>query len=186
MPSMGRYGTEVVAAIFRSIGVNGKALPVADKDVLLEGRKNTTCKECLPYILTTGSFLEYIRKKKDPDTVTLFFLPTGGGPCRLGQYCVALEHLIEKRQIPNAAVFTLTDENSYGGLGARTLLKAWTGIVISDVFSDIKSVLKVAAKDKDDALNELESMWQEILGLFEGRYSIRLTTLLESIASRLL
>jgi len=185
LPSMGRYGTEVIAAIFRSIGVNGKALPIADKDVLLEGRKNTTCKECLPYILTTGSFLEYIRKKKDPDTVTLFFLPTGGGPCRLGQYCVALDHLIEKRQIPNAAVFTLTDENCYGGLGARTLLKAWTGIVISDVFSDIKSTLKVAAKDKDAALEELESMWQELLGFFEGRFSIRLTTLLENIASRL-
>jgi predicted CoA-substrate-specific enzyme activase len=185
LPSMGRYGTEVVAAIFKSIGINGKALPVADKNVLLEGRKNTTCKECLPYILTTGSFLEYIRKKKDPDTVTLFFLPTGGGPCRLGQYCVALEHLIEKRQIPNAAVFTLTDENSYGGLGARTLLKAWTGIIVSDVFSDIKSTLKVAAKDKDAALKELESVWQELLQFFEGRYSIRLTTLLENIASRL-
>lgn len=185
LPSMGRYGTEVVAAILRSIGINGKALPVADKNVLLEGRKNTSCKECLPYILTTGSFLEYIKRKKDPDTVTLFFLPTGGGPCRLGQYCVALEHLIEKRKIPNAAVFTLTDENGYGGLGARILLKAWLGVIISDVFSDIKSTLKVAAKDKDAALNELESLWQELLQFFEGRYSIRLTTLLESIASRL-
>lgn len=185
LPSMGRYGSEVVAAIYRSLGIKGKALPIADKDVLLEGRKNTTCKECLPYILTTGSFLEYIRKKNDPDTVTLFFLPTGGGPCRLGQYCVALEHLIEKRQIQNAAVLTLTDENGYGGLGARTLLKAWTGIVVSDVFNDIKSTLNVAAKDRVAALSELESIWQELLRFFEGGYSIRLTTLLENIVTRL-
>ncbi len=185
LPSMGRYGTEVVAAIFKSMGIKGKALPIADKNVLLEGRKNTTCKECLPYILTTGSFLEYIRQKKETDTVTLFFLPTGGGPCRLGQYCVALEHLIEKRQISDAAVFTLTDENSYGGMGARTLLKSWIGIIVSDVFSDIKSVLRVAAKDKVAALNELESLWQELLSFFEGKLSIRFTTLLENIASRL-
>ncbi|HEX3018999.1 MAG TPA: acyl-CoA dehydratase activase [Chitinispirillaceae bacterium] len=185
IPSMGRCGTEVAAAIFRSIGINGKALPVADKNVLLEGRKNTTCKECLPYILTTGSFLEYVKQREGRDKISLFFMATGGGPCRLGQYCVALEHQIEKWQIPDAAVLTVTDENGYGGMGARTLLKAWMGIIISDVLNDIKSVLKVAAVDKDAALNELESLWQELLSFFEGIYSIRLTTLLENIASRL-
>ncbi|HEX2957013.1 MAG TPA: acyl-CoA dehydratase activase-related protein, partial [Chitinispirillaceae bacterium] len=185
LPSMGRYSTEVVAAIYKSMGINGKALPIADKNVLLEGRKNTTCKECLPYILTTGSFLEYAKQRKDQNKVSLFFMATGGGPCRLGQYCVALEHLIEKRQLPDTAVLTVTDENGYGGLGARTLLKAWIGIIVSDVLNDIKSVLKVAAVDKDAALDTLESLWQELLSFFEGRYSIRLTALLENIASRL-
>lgn len=185
LPSMGRYVTEVVSAILRSLGIDAKALPVADKEVLLEGRKNTTCKECLPYILTTGSFLEYVRKRKDPNKVTLFFMATGGGPCRLGQYCVALDHLIEKNQIPNAAVFTITDENGYGGLGARVLLKAWMGIIVSDVLNDIKSTLSVAAVDKRKALDELESVWQELVNFFEGRISIRFTTLLENIASRL-
>lgn len=185
VPSMGRYNTEVGAALYRSLGIDSKALPVPDKNILLEGRKNTTCKECLPYILITGSFLQYIRNRKDDSKVTLLFLPTGGGPCRLGQYYVAMEHLIERKKIKNAAVFTLTDENGYGGLGARTLLRAWMGIVISDVFSDIKSVINVAAKDKSAALETLESLWQEVVRFIEGRYSIRLTTLLESIASRL-
>lgn len=185
MPSMGRYGTEVAAAILRSHGINCKALPVADKDVLLEGRKNTTCKECLPYILTTGSFLEYIKNRTDPEKITLFFLPTGGGPCRLGQYCVALEQLIEKNKLPNAAVLALTDENGYGGLGARVLLRAWMGIIVSDVFSDIKSTLNVAAADKDAALRELELIWQELISFFEGRYSIRFLTLLDNISARL-
>jgi predicted nucleotide-binding protein (sugar kinase/HSP70/actin superfamily) len=63
LPSMGRYGTEALAAIFRSIGIKARALPVADKDVLLEGRKNTTGKECLPYIVTTGSFLTYLKTR---------------------------------------------------------------------------------------------------------------------------
>ena len=37
------------------------------------------------------------------------FMATGGGPCRLGQYCVALDQLIEQQRIENAAVLTLTD-----------------------------------------------------------------------------
>jgi predicted CoA-substrate-specific enzyme activase len=185
LPSMGRYNTEITAAILRSVGFNCIALPISDKNVLLEGKKNTSCKECLPYTLTTGSFLEYARTRKDPNKVTLFFLATGGGPCRLGQYCTALGHLIEKNQISNAAVFALTDENGYGGLGARTLLKAWLGIVTADVFADVKSTLAVAAKDKFGALAELELVWKELIAYFEGRLSMRFSSLLASAAARL-
>ena len=48
LPSLGRYSTESVAAILRSMGINARALPVADKETLLEGRKNTTVRSaCL-------------------------------------------------------------------------------------------------------------------------------------------
>ena len=185
LPSMGRYATEAPSAILRSIGINARALPIADKNVLLEGRKNTSCKECLPYIVTTGSFMEYIRTRKDSNKVTLFFMATGGGPCRLGQYCRALEHLIEKNQIPNAAVFTITDENGYGGMGSRALLKSWQAIVTADVLGDIKSLLSVAAYDRSAALNELEQVWKSFMNYFEGLSSTRFSTLLSLAAARL-
>ncbi|HLV31735.1 MAG TPA: acyl-CoA dehydratase activase [Chitinispirillaceae bacterium] len=185
IPSMGRYGSEGVAAILRSAGIDARALPVADKDVLLEGRKNTTCKECLPYIVTTGSFLDYIKNRKNNKKITLFFMATGGGPCRLGQYCRALEHLIEKNRFENAAVFTMTDENGYGGLGSRSLLKAWQSVVTSDVLGDIRSMLSVAASDREKALEEVESIWKEFTAYFEGKLSLRFTSLLSSVAQRL-
>ncbi|MDR0330999.1 MAG: hypothetical protein LBH93_04765, partial [Chitinispirillales bacterium] len=156
LPSMGRYGTEALAAIFRSLGVNTIALPVADKEVLSLGKKNSSCKECVPYIVTTGSFLQYVwEKKADPDKITLFFMATSDGPCRLGQYCRAIAQNIENLKIPNAAVFTLTDKNGYGGMGAASLLKGWQSIIVSDVFSDIRSMLAVAARDKEQALSTL-------------------------------
>ena len=185
LPSMGRYSTEAAAAVFRSAGINAKALPVSDKDVFREGRACTSCKECLPYILTTGSFMNYIRNRNDNWKVTLFFLPTGGGPCRLGQYCVALDHLIESQCIENAAVLTLTDENGYGGFGNHLLLKAWQSIVVSDVMGDIRSLLSVAAKNRTEALEFFESMRQELMTWFEGRLSVRLSTLLATVAMRL-
>jgi len=185
LPSMGRYSTEAIAAVMRGIGIRAKALHIADKDVLLEGRKNASCKECLPYMVTTGSFLAYLKHRRDPGVVTLLFMPTGGGPCRLGQYCVALEQVLHGHRIKNAAVFSLTDENGYAGLGSRPLLKSWQAIVVSDVFSDIRSLLSVAASDRAGALVELESMWKEALAYFEGRFSTRFSIVLSIIAKRL-
>jgi predicted nucleotide-binding protein (sugar kinase/HSP70/actin superfamily) len=185
LPSMGRYGTEAVAAVLRSAGIHARALRIADKDVLHEGRKNASCKECLPFMVTTGSFMNYLKHRKDPDTVTLLFMPTGGGPCRLGQYCVALEQVIERHGLNNVAVLALTDENGYAGLGARRLLKSWQGIVTADVFGDIRSLLSVAARDRGKALIELEAAWKEIIAYFEGRLSTRFSIILRIIARRL-
>lgn len=185
IPSMGRFATESVGAILRSAGVNVRVLNVSDAGILREGRACTSCKECLPYILTTGSFMNYIRERKDTWKVTLFLMATGGGPCRLGQYCVALGHLIERERMENVAVLTITDENGYGGLGSRILLRSWQAIIVSDVFSDIRSVLAVAAKDRSAALSVLESVWREMLLWFEGKLSVRISTLLDSVALRL-
>jgi predicted nucleotide-binding protein (sugar kinase/HSP70/actin superfamily) len=182
---MGRYSAEAVAAVFRGRGFRARALPIAGKDELLEGRRNATCKECLPYLVTSGSFMTYLRQRKENDIVTLLFMPTGGGPCRLGQYGKALSHTIEKNHIENAAVLSLTDENGYAGLGVRTLLKSWQALVVSDVLGDIRSMLSVAAKDKDEALAVFEKEWETLLNYFEGRLSAQLSTLLTTMAKRL-
>ncbi|MFP4162337.1 MAG: acyl-CoA dehydratase activase [Chitinispirillaceae bacterium] len=185
IPSMGRYGSEAAAAVFRNMGIDARALPIADKDVLNLGRKNTSCKECLPYIVTTGSYLNYLQNRKDKDRISLFFMATGGGPCRLGQYGRSVGQLIENHQIPNAAVLTMTDENGYAGMGSRNLLKAWQGIVVSDVFADIRSMLSVAAADREKALEILEQCWAEMISYFEGKLSTRVSTLLSIIAKRI-
>ncbi|MDR3013265.1 MAG: acyl-CoA dehydratase activase [Chitinispirillales bacterium] len=185
LPSMGRYGTEGLAAIFRSIGVNTLALPVADKEIFELGKKHSTCKECVPYIITTGSFLHYVNTQRDPNKVLLFFMATSDGPCRLGQYCRAIAQNIENLEIPNAAVFTLSDDNGYGGMGIKSLIKGWQSIVVSDVFSDIRSMLTVTARDKDKALAELEECWGELIEYFEGKAGGSIMKKLDKISRRL-
>lgn len=185
LPSMGKFGTEILAAVFKSIGIKAKALPVADEDVLLEGKKNSLCKECLPYMLTTGSFLRYLKSKKEPDVVTLLFMATGGGPCRLGQYSRALDQLLNKHKIKNAAVFTMTDENSYAGLGSRNQLKAWQAILTADIFSDIKSTISIAAKNKTEADEILNKEWERVISYFRGDSTGNLTNMLISVAGNL-
>jgi len=185
VPSMGQYGAQGLAAVLRGIGVNARALPIPDKEVLLTGRKNTSCKECLPYIITSGSLLEYLKTRQDPQRVTLFFMATGGGPCRLGQYCRGLELMIARNRLSNVAVLPMSDENSYGGMGKRAVLRAWQSIVISDVFGDIRSMLSVVAADRGAALRLVDECYREIIRYFDGTLSIRLTTLLSNCARRL-
>lgn len=185
-PSMGRFNTEVAAAVFRSFGIDAHPLPIPDKDILLEGKKNTLCKECLPHILTVGSFLTMLKAKQDPNKVTLFFMATGEGPCRLGQYVTALNQMITKNKLLNVAVLTASDENAYAGMGNDMLLRIWHGMVITDVLNEIKSMLAVIASNKKTAMAELEDIWQqELLPYFSGKSLNSITKLLTKVSSRL-
>jgi predicted nucleotide-binding protein (sugar kinase/HSP70/actin superfamily) len=84
----------------------------------------------------------------------------------------------------NVAVMTLTNEDGYSGLGARVLLRAWQAIVVSDVLGDIRSVLRVAAEDRE-AERTLVEVWGQLFACFEGTSTVRLATALSSIARRL-
>ena len=67
-------------------------------------------------------------------------MATGGAPAGLGSIAGHWRNVIEREQIPDAAVFTMTDENGYGGMGSRCLLKPGRQI-ISDCLADIKVLL---------------------------------------------
>ncbi len=160
-PSMGDLGTEGAEKLLTSIGVNSLALPPADEEVLKLGKANTTGKECLPMIITTGSMLKYL-KNRDPEEVMVYFMPTANGPCRFGQYHVYLELLVRKLGIEDVAVLALTSEDGYGGLGNAVLLKTWFIVVISDVMEDIRSMLLANALDREAAMEVFYREWNRV------------------------
>jgi predicted nucleotide-binding protein (sugar kinase/HSP70/actin superfamily) len=162
-PSMGDLGTEGGAHFLKSIGVNALALPPADEEVLKLGKANTTGKECLPMMVTTGSMLKYL-KYRDPgsDEVMVYFMPTANGPCRFGQYHIYLELLVKNHKIDDVAVLALTSEDGYGGLGNSALLKVWFIVVISDVLEDIRNMLMANAVNKDEAMRIFDREWDRI------------------------
>ena len=167
IPSMGKLATESIEAVFRGIGYNAIAHPPSDEAVLKLGRANTLCKECLPLILTTGTLLNYIKNEKLNNEILVYFMPTGSGPCRFGQYHIFMEDLIRRLKIPNVALFSLTSENSYAGLGNAFQLKVWWGIVISDLMEDIRSMILANATDTQAAIRIFDQEWGLILGELE-------------------
>ncbi len=183
-PSMGRTLSEMAAAAFQGLGVQAEAVPLPDFSTLMRGRANTCCKECLPLILTTGSLLEYVEQRRQPGEVLLYFMPTTNGNCRFTQYHVFLNRLIAKRRLQDVATFTLSSENSYGGLGAGCVTTLLKGIVTADVMDDIRNSLEVLAVDEHYALRVWQTQWNEILKCFaEGCRG--LYPLLENVAQQL-
>ena len=167
VPSMGKLASEAMAAVFRGKGFNAVAHPPSDEAVLKIGRANTSCKECLPLILTTGTLLNYLQNEKKDDNILVYFMPTGSGPCRFGQYYIFMEDLVRRLGIPNVAIFSLTSENSYAGLGNDFQLKVWWGIIVSDVMEDIRSMLLTNATDTQEAIRIFNEEWNMIVGELE-------------------
>ena len=169
IPSMGKLASESMEALFSGAGFTVFAHPPSDEAVLKLGRANTSCKECLPLLLTTGTLLNYIYNHKRDDEILVYFMPTAAGPCRFGQYYVFMEDLMKKREMADVAMLSLTSENSYAGLGGEFQLKVWWGIVVSDAMEDIRSMLLANATDTEEAIEIFNEEWGKILGEFENK-----------------
>ncbi|MCX5846395.1 MAG: acyl-CoA dehydratase activase [Deltaproteobacteria bacterium] len=174
IPSMGRFLNDATSAVFRSIGIRASVLPPADDQVLKLGRGNTTCKECLPLLLTVGSLLKYLKQRGDSDELLVYFMPTASGPCRFGQYSPFISQLIARNEIEDVAVFSPQAENSYTELGGNEFtLKLWSCLVIADIMQDIYSILLTNAVDKDLALEIYNKESKRIIEVFEHSPNFR-------------
>ncbi|MCX6164065.1 MAG: hypothetical protein NTU73_04270, partial [Ignavibacteriae bacterium] len=167
IPSMGRYSSDAFAAVFRSLGINCKPLEIPSLETLKHGRGLTTCKECLPFILTTGSLTEYLNNHYNRNKKTLFFMPRGYGPCRQGQYYIMLKDIINNLKIENVGVLTMDDESSFDDFGTEFFIKQWIALLIGDVIHDIESTIKSIGIDKKESLKILESEWEKIVKSLE-------------------
>jgi predicted CoA-substrate-specific enzyme activase len=173
-PSMGPYLSGATAAVFRSLGVRATALPPADEEVLKLGRGNTSCKECLPLLLTVGTLLKRLEERSRKDELLVYFMPSASGPCRFGQYLPYISRLLASREVENVALFSLQAENSYTKhLENDLTLKLWWCIVISDIMQDIYSVLLTNARNKNDAMEIFRRQWDNILRVLEHKPRFR-------------
>ena len=169
IPSMGAFSNQAAAAAFRSLGIQATALPPADEEVLKIGRSHTSCKECLPLLLTLGSILKYVKEQKSPEECLLYFMPTASGPCRFGQYSYFIRHMIRSLEIPNVALFSLQAENSYEDLGGKDLtLRLWAAIVLADIFQDLYAAYLTNAADWEKAKELFFLSWREIIKTLES------------------
>ena len=173
LPSMGRLSSEAFAAVLRSSGFHAKAHRPSDEAVLKLGRANTSCKECLPLILTTGTLLSYVNNGKRDDEILVYFFATGSGPCRFGQYYIFMEDLIKRLEIPDVALFTLNSEDGYVGMDNDFEAHGWWAVVVADVMEDIRSMILTNALETQKAMQIFEAEWQAILAaLVKADFSI--------------
>ena len=134
--SVHAYG---IAAAFEHCGINAEVLPESDKTAIDLGKKFVSGKECYPCLVTTG---DMVKKVMQPDFVpekSAFFMPSGTGPCRFGQYNIFHKSVLENLGLMDVPIFAPTQDRSFyadlGLIGKDFTLQSWKGIIAYELLT---------------------------------------------------
>jgi predicted CoA-substrate-specific enzyme activase len=126
-----------LAAAFEACGIHAEVMGVPDIDTVGIGRQYVSGKECYPCAITTGDMVKKAMSDDfDPDRAA-FFMPSGAGPCRFGQYNVFHRMVLDEAGFPEVPIFSPNqDESLYtvlGMVGKEFSKQAWKGIIAIDL-----------------------------------------------------
>lgn len=163
IPSMGDFSSKLLAATLRRVGINATTVPAPTSKELKIGKGYSSCKECLPLILTVGSLMDYLENRIEREEILVYFMPKASGPCRFGQYNIFMKNVIEKMRYKDVAMISLASENGYAGFGTILSLRAWQSLLLADVIEEIYSAILTLSIDKQRALDTYHKICEMIL-----------------------
>ena len=126
-----------LAGAFRACGLEAEVMEESDERTVNIGRKFTTGKECYPCILTTGDMVKTtMRGSFDPEK-SAFFMPSGSGPCRFGQYHRFHRMVLDELGYGNIPIYAPNqDDGFYKALnivGGKFSRLGWRAFVAADL-----------------------------------------------------
>ena len=129
--------TLAVAAAFKACNIEAEVLPDSDQETLIWGRKLTSGKECYPCILTTGDMAKLVQRKNFDPNRSAFFMPSGTGPCRFGQYHRFHRLVLDELGFPQVPIYAPDQSETLyrelGMVGGNDFTRlAWQGVVAID------------------------------------------------------
>lgn len=136
IPQMSFETASLVAAAFRSIGVDAMPSPDSDEQTLELANRYTTGEECLPQRVVLGNLLKVISAEGFKASKTAYLLPTSSGPCRFGQYAPLIQKILREMGHEDVLVFSPTSSDGYGGIAENAvefMRLAWQTTVIADI-----------------------------------------------------
>ncbi|NWF94300.1 MAG: CoA activase [Syntrophaceae bacterium] len=152
-----------VAAAFRACGVEAEVFPESDEETLYWGRKLTSGKECYPCILTTGDMVKLVKDPNFDHERAAFFMPSGNGPCRFGQYHRFHRLVLDDLGFHHVPIYSPNqDETLYrelGIMGSQFTRLGWQGIVAVDLL--MKKLLETRPYEKEKGRSD--RVYQESL-----------------------
>ncbi len=136
LPNMADHA-HALAASFRACGVEAEVLPESDDETRRIGKEFSSGRECYPLSLTVGDMIKATRRPDfDPDR-SAFFMPTGKGPCRFGQYHQYHRQVLDRAGFPQVPIFSpMQDEtlhNDVRMLDENFVRMCWRGALAVDM-----------------------------------------------------
>ena len=152
-----------VASAFKACGVDAEVFPESDEQTLYWGRKLTSGKECYPCILTTGDMVKLVKDPHFDHQRAAFFMPSGNGPCRFGQYHRFHRLVLDDLGFHHVPIYSPNqDETLYsdlGIMGSQFTRRGWQGIVAVDLL--MKKLLETRPYEKEKG--KTDQVYQESL-----------------------
>ncbi|HSB33885.1 MAG TPA: acyl-CoA dehydratase activase [Nitrospirota bacterium] len=128
-----------LAAAFERCGVEAEMLPPSDRESVEIGMKYVSGKECYPCAVTTGDMMKKALSKDFYPSRSAFFMPSGSGPCRFGQYNVFHRQVLERAGLNDTPVFAPNQDEGFfdalGAVGNDFALQGWKGIVAIELLT---------------------------------------------------
>ena len=126
-----------LAAAFRACGVESEVLPESDAETVRIGKQNCSGRECYPLALTTGDMIKATRRPDFDPARSAFFMPSGKGPCRFGQYNHYHRLVLDSMGLHDTLIVApMQDDSVYrelGMVGKDFLRLLWSGVVAVDM-----------------------------------------------------
>jgi predicted nucleotide-binding protein (sugar kinase/HSP70/actin superfamily) len=122
---------------FRSFGVDARVLPLPDDNSLALGKAALGGDECLPCAFVLGDMLRRMRDGEKDAPPPAFFMISGDGPCRLGQYPWLQRLILDEKGHRDVPIFNASQDQDFyeyfGAVPAAFKRKAWEGTVVADL-----------------------------------------------------
>jgi predicted CoA-substrate-specific enzyme activase len=136
IPKMSDHAFSVAAA-FQSCGINAQVMDPPDLETVKTGRRFVSGKECYPCLITTGDMVKKaLSPDFDPDK-SAFFMPSGSGPCRFGQYNILHRIVLNRIGFSSVPIFSPNQDSSLyeelGIVGDDFTRQAWKGIIATEL-----------------------------------------------------
>ncbi|MBI5344078.1 MAG: CoA activase, partial [Deltaproteobacteria bacterium] len=130
-------GAFAIAAAFEACGIEAEVIPMPDEETLKLGRRYTSGRECYPCILTTGDMIKITRRKDFDREKSAFFMPSGNGPCRFGQYNRYQRLILDEAGFKDVPVYAPDQDGGFykelGVVGGNFPRLGWWGIAAVDL-----------------------------------------------------
>ncbi len=153
--------TLALAAAFETCGLDAEVMERTDMEAVKLGRQYVSGKECYPCAVTTGDMVKKtLQSDFDPERAA-FFMPSGAGPCRFGQYNIMHRLILDEIGFPQVPIFAPNQDESFyrelGIVGKDFSRNSWKGIISTDLL--IKALhetrpYEVNSGESDEVYNE--------------------------------
>ncbi len=169
----------VVAAAFESVGVESQVIEESDEETLMWGRRHTSGKECYPCILTTGDMVKTCKSKGFDPNKSAFFMPSGNGPCRFGQYNSFQRIVLDDMGLEEIPIYSPNQDrglaNELGKYGRKFLKNVWRGVIGIDMLEKMLRQVKPYEINRGETVGVYEEYVQKLAASVKGGDKIEKT-----------